>query len=455
MKNEEGIIFAIIAAGVAAKILHILIMKYYSDFKQKKENELFEEMHPIQVPKTTEFEIEESDILISLKSLIYDDDPEYANAQREFIAISKQEFCIAYDREEIDSMEDYANLLAKLLELAKSHFDGKVISSTDGDIWQFKLKINENQEIMSFDHQYLSWLNDSFITALNKIICKYCEGSYQFIEMGGQGTESKYADQGFCICYLPSIAIDELSKSKRKFILPPNSSFDDGTNRASEIIEFDAPIWFPCQVVKVTNIGYDDALNQAKSKYQNTVPIVIGGGENLFDDWEQQITERQHGYNEIIERSDAQYSALIENYTESAPAEHEFNYPSIDKTLAYDIHESTYFIALVPVEYNWQALAYLNFGEWNECPSCEYCAALMRVWEERNGIIAWYIKPDTIRVILPEDATINNIEQSSKDAIIWNSEHFELLSEGVPSEQSLQKMKLELTTNKNITFWWD
>ena len=229
MKNDEGIIFAIIAIGIVMKILHIIIRKYYSDYKQRKENELFEEIHPFQIQKSNKHNVEESDLITSLTTLIYDDDPEYAKSQREFIAISKQEYCIAYDREEIDSIEDYEKLLIKLLELAKSHFDGKMISSTKGDIWEFKLEINGKPEILRFDHQYLSWLNDNFVIALNEIVCKYSAGTYEFIELGGQGIESKYADQYFHICYLTSDQIDALINSKHKYILPPNSTFDYGT----------------------------------------------------------------------------------------------------------------------------------------------------------------------------------------------------------------------------------
>lgn len=228
LKSDEGIVFAIIVIGIAMKILHIIVKKYYLDYKQKKENEIFEEMHPVQIKKSNEHDFEDSDIITSLTTLIYDDDPEYAKSQREFIAISKQEFCIAYDREEIDSIEDYDKLLIKLLELAKSHFDGKFISSKDGDIWEFKLEINGKPEILRFDHQNLSWLNDNFVVALNEIVRKYCDGTYEFIELGGQGIESKYADQYFHICYLTSDIIGALMNSNREYILPPNSTFDYG-----------------------------------------------------------------------------------------------------------------------------------------------------------------------------------------------------------------------------------
>lgn len=234
MKDDATTIFQVLAIGAVAKVIHIFIKKIYLDHKQKKENEEFEAHHPIgntQNPNIQDIDEALFEIIIPIQKLIshvdqdYVNDPEYADYQiglREFGRIVKQELCLSYDREEIDNIDDYEKLLNYLFQLSSNYFDGIYIESTGDDIWEFKISINGNIEILKLDHKYQSWLNDNFIVELNKIIQKYCNGSFHFIEMGGHGVNSKFLGQNFDICFLTRDELFELSQSGRQYILPPS-----------------------------------------------------------------------------------------------------------------------------------------------------------------------------------------------------------------------------------------
>lgn len=134
---------------------------------------------------------------------------------------------------------------------------------------------------------------------------------------------------------------------------------------------------------------------------------------------------------------DADFLGTLENGEES----HDFS--------LLDFRPARIALVQLPTEKPWEAVLYLPFGGWNECPKPEEHAAILRYWHERWGAVPAAITFDTLELVLPAPVP--------KDAA-WDvaKEHFAYTEDCVlQGTGTLGRLADGLWRSDVWFFWWD
>lgn len=107
-------------------------------------------------------------------------------------------------------------------------------------------------------------------------------------------------------------------------------------------------------------------------------------------------------------------------------------------------------IALVPTVDSWRLPAFLRFGGWNECPSDEEHAAVMKYWEERFGAEVVGITNDVVEMLVKRPPSTKN------EALALARQQYlycqDIVDQGTETVDALASTLL----GGNVWyFWWD
>lgn len=104
----------------------------------------------------------------------------------------------------------------------------------------------------------------------------------------------------------------------------------------------------------------------------------------------------------------------------------------------------------LPTKNPWEAVIYIPFGGFNECPAPNEMAAILKYWYEKFGAVPAVITFDMLDVWLPEPISADDAKKTAAEQIIFDIDMMEALMMG-----SMQSFEKALTEAKIWSFWWD
>jgi hypothetical protein len=107
-------------------------------------------------------------------------------------------------------------------------------------------------------------------------------------------------------------------------------------------------------------------------------------------------------------------------------------------------------IAILPTHDMTEAPAYLNFGDWNECPGPEHHVAALRAWRDRFGVSLVTSASDLLELTIARRPTLREA------AIALAREHYEYCNDIIDQGfGDFAKLAASLTVSDWWSFWWD
>lgn len=111
------------------------------------------------------------------------------------------------------------------------------------------------------------------------------------------------------------------------------------------------------------------------------------------------------------------------------------------------------FIVKVPASRSFEALAYIGFGGWNDCPSDEEHVAVLRHWHERYGADLIGIGGDIIEcTVANPPATREQALQLAREHLVYAPGSF---SEFSGRASTVPEIAASLLESRHWVFWWD
>jgi hypothetical protein len=107
-------------------------------------------------------------------------------------------------------------------------------------------------------------------------------------------------------------------------------------------------------------------------------------------------------------------------------------------------------IGILPVAQPWDVAPALEYGSWNDCPSPEEHAAVMRYWSERWGAEPVVVASDTVEM------HVQKPPHTRDEALALANEQFaycaDIVTQGVGTLEALAAILLD---GQTWFFWWD
>jgi hypothetical protein len=107
-------------------------------------------------------------------------------------------------------------------------------------------------------------------------------------------------------------------------------------------------------------------------------------------------------------------------------------------------------VGILPIAQPWEAAPAIEYGSWNECPSPEEHAAVMRYWSERWGAEPVVVASDTVEML------VHKPPHTRDEALALANEQFaycgDIVTQGVGTIEALAATLLE---GQTWFFWWD
>jgi hypothetical protein len=107
-------------------------------------------------------------------------------------------------------------------------------------------------------------------------------------------------------------------------------------------------------------------------------------------------------------------------------------------------------LLLLPTRTSWHVPAYLRFGDWNECPSPELHAGLMRAWERQYGAEVAGISGDVVEMTVARPPTTR--AEATRLAVAQFAYCADIVDQGTQSVAALAAALLDAPV---WFFWWD
>ena len=109
------------------------------------------------------------------------------------------------------------------------------------------------------------------------------------------------------------------------------------------------------------------------------------------------------------------------------------------------------FVALVPTTRSWEVLAYLRYGDWNECPSAAEHTALHRDWHERFGAEVVCVSGDVVEMRVRRPPRDRDAASAlAREQFVYSGG--DLVFQGY---ESLRALASALIDAEYWYFWWD
>jgi hypothetical protein len=126
------------------------------------------------------------------------------------------------------------------------------------------------------------------------------------------------------------------------------------------------------------------------------------------------------------------------------------NYFSIPGDTVNNKASDEIFLGLIPTRISWQIPAYIQFGDFNSCPSSAIHVSIMKRWWELYRIEIVGMLGDTIECIVPRPP------QTREQALELAKEQFAYCSDiVVQGVGTIENLAATLLKGKTWYFWWD
>jgi hypothetical protein len=190
--------------------------------------------------------------------------------------------------------------------------------------------------------------------------------------------------------------------------------------------------------------------------------LAVSGEQVLADAFEQFLSDRREDLDYAREQGDDKRAAALEAALASddpfrcmprgkwprrvSPRRRYFT-PHDHNTTE---HLPEVFIALVPTKISWQVPIYLNFGGFNECPSPDDIASVLRYWEESYGAQLACLTHDVLEmnVFQPPETREAAMALAREQYLIDR----DIVEQGT---QTIEGLAAELIHSEHWFFWWD
>jgi hypothetical protein len=132
----------------------------------------------------------------------------------------------------------------------------------------------------------------------------------------------------------------------------------------------------------------------------------------------------------------------------------EGNWPAVPFKLAPHLvgEIEEVFIAKVPTAFSWEAVAYIGFGGWNDCPYDEEHVAILRYWHDRYGAHLLAQGGDMLECTVDRPPT-------TKEAALNLAREQLIYAVGTLGEfgigNSVHDLAAALLNSRHWVFWWD
>lgn len=125
---------------------------------------------------------------------------------------------------------------------------------------------------------------------------------------------------------------------------------------------------------------------------------------------------------------------------------------TFSRQIDYSTREAAQQVLLeLPAKNPWEAVIYIPFGGWNECPEPLEMAAVCKYWYEKYGAVPAVITHDTLEMLLPEPVSEDEAMETAK-------EHFAFCEDRVfqgTETCTVGELADGLRQSRVWYFWWD
>ena len=205
-------------------------------------------------------------------------------------------------------------------------------------------------------------------------------------------------------------------------------------------------------------VGQDEEVNKLRERVQSPLNVDFQSADTIdAEDWfeqryQQAIEEiEEFGYREknppTSDEDKKFYGIPRGPWPEGDPRNQEFMIPLslIKRKPLPKVH-----LALVPTIESWRVPALLRFGGWNECPSDEEHAAVMKYWQGRFGAEVVGITNAVVEMMVKHPPSTKN------EAIALARQQYlycqDIVEQGT---ETLEALAWTLLRGRVWYFWWD
>lgn len=105
----------------------------------------------------------------------------------------------------------------------------------------------------------------------------------------------------------------------------------------------------------------------------------------------------------------------------------------------------------IPTRKPWEIAAYIPFGGWNDCPSPDEMAAVLRYWYEKYGAVPVAITHDTLEMSVPEPVGEEKAAELAREHCAFTPDRaWQCTASGTIAE-----VAASLAISPIWFFWWD
>jgi Domain of unknown function (DUF4253) len=171
-------------------------------------------------------------------------------------------------------------------------------------------------------------------------------------------------------------------------------------------------------------------------------------------DWEDYLSDDFCSEEEKLETQ--KEKELLDAYTLTTVGAWNSEIPPADESIIMPTHRRTsdysnkVWIALIPTTLSWEIPAFLQFGNWNDCPPPAVHVGLMKYWQEQYGAEVVCISHDVIEM------WVKNPPNDRESAFKLAQEQYlycaDIVDQGC---ETLNNLAATLLNGKTWYFWWD
>lgn len=107
-------------------------------------------------------------------------------------------------------------------------------------------------------------------------------------------------------------------------------------------------------------------------------------------------------------------------------------------------------LAKIPVTQAYQALAWVPFGGWNECPNVEVMLAIAKYWQDKYGAFPCLVGYDTLEFFVEQPVSAEDAMELALEQYVFAVDSLDQ-SEGV----TVKSLAQSLPESNFWSFWWD
>lgn len=188
-------------------------------------------------------------------------------------------------------------------------------------------------------------------------------------------------------------------------------------------------------------------------------PVILDSPEKYYQDNDQMNAFQQ----ELPKRLVVSLTTSVENFFSRRKEENAEYYQELEKgswpAVPYKFDSyllrqmEEVFIAKVPTPHSYEAIAYIGFGGWNDCPKDEEHVAVLKYWHDRYGANLFAQGGDILECTVERPPTTREEALNlAREQMLYSPGS---LCEFAGCENSIQNLAAALLNSRHWLFWWD